>query len=97
MPGKVRPMNLVEFRLEGSEDYRVLCVSSEPFMAAHFPSLLKKEGWFSNEETLVCSRKWEEDAYFFKGSSGLSGVYVRQREVKVYHLTRGDSGEVLSL
>jgi hypothetical protein len=90
-------MNLVEFRLEGSEDYRVLCVSSVSFALAHFVSLLRKEGWFRNEEAVVCSRKLEEDAYFFKGSSGLSGVYVRQREVKVYHLTRGATGEVVSL
>ena len=77
-------MNLVEFRLEDSSRWHVLCVSSVPFTPAHFPSLLKKEGWFNLNEDVVCSRKWEEDSYFFKGNDGFSGVYVRQRDVKVY-------------
>lgn len=90
-------MNLVEFRLEGSEDYQVLCVSSVPFTPAHLVSLLKKEDFFGGDDCVGWHNEWREDALFFYASGSLSGVYVRQREVKTYHLTRGDSGEVLSL
>jgi len=91
-------MNLVEFRLDGSEDYRVLCgVSSFAFTPAHFVSLLKKEGFFGEDDCVGWHNEWREDALFFYASGSLSGVYVRQREVKTYHLTHGDSGEVLSL
>jgi hypothetical protein len=90
-------MNLVEFRLDGSEDYRVLCVSFVPFTPAHLVSLLKNEDFFGGDDCVGWHNERREDALFFYASGSLSGVYVRQREVKVCHLTRGDSGAVMKL
>lgn len=92
-------MNLVEFRYDGSEDYRVLCVSTDTFTNAKLVSLLKSEKKFLENEVVGWDKHlaWQEDAVYFYASGGLSGVFVRQREVKVYHLVSPTSNEVMSL
>lgn len=100
MPGKVRTMNLVEYRLDGSEDYRVLCVTTDTFTNAQLVSLLKTEKKFFSKDDVVGWDKhlaWQEDAVYFYASGGLSGVFVRQSEVKVYHLVSPNCDKVMTV
>lgn len=99
MPGKVRTMNLVEFRYDGSEDYRVLCVATDTFTNAQLVDLLKSEGKFRESEVVGWDKHlaWQEDAVYFYASGGLSGVFVRQSEVKVYHLVSPNCDKVMTV
>jgi hypothetical protein len=92
-------MNLVEVRLDGSENYRTLCVSTDTFNDAQLVSLLKNEHYFGKSDVVGRDKHlaWQEDAVYFYASGGFSGVFVRQREVKVYHLSCFSNNEVTSL
>lgn len=91
--------NIVELRLDGSENYRTLCVSTDTFTPAQLVSLLREEQFFKQSEVVEWNNAWQEDALYFYVSGGLSGVFIRQRTVKTYHLVPGykPSNEVMTL